>query len=146
MRFRMNIETFMKNYGLKEKKTVIKWINKALIPGANLSKNYIPNSARPPYTKARAKNVSSIYCSMVKACLERRHILPKLYRLCDDEFNGYIEQLVRAGLITKRTTDNIQYYDATISATQYKKKFILDAIEACTRGIAEGTTNALVSA
>lgn len=134
----------MRNYAIKQKQTVIKWINAGLIPGANFKNNYVPDSARPPYTKARAKNANTIYTSIVKASYERRHVLPSLYRISEDEFNGYIDRLVRANLICKRVADNITYYDTPINANNCNKNFILQALEACLKGISEGVTKTLV--
>ena len=140
----MTIDTFMSNYGIKKKETVIKWIVEDLIPGADLASDYVPNSARPPYTKARVKDADSIYCSIVAASRKRYHVLPKIYKICDDEFNGYINRLVEANLISIRVTDNITYYDTPLTAKKCNRKFILEAIEACSRGISEGATTAML--
>ena len=140
----MTIDTFMDNYGIRKKETVIKWIIEKLIPGADLESDYIPDSARPPYTKARAKDANSIYCSIVSASCKRYHVLPQLYKICTDEFNGYINRLVEADLISIRVTDNITYYDATLNAKNCNKKFILNAIESCSKGLSEGTTTAIL--
>ena len=134
----------MRNYGIKKKETVIKWILENLIPGANLDKDYIPDSARPPYTKARIKDSNSIYCSIVAASRKRYHVLPQIYKICEDEFNGYINRLVDAKLIEVRVTDNIAYYDTPITVKKCNRKFILDAIEACSKGISEGATSAIL--
>ncbi len=140
----MTIDTFMSNYGMRTKNTVVKWILDGLIPCANLDQDYVPDSARPPYTKARAKNTNSIYCSIVNASIKRCHVLPKIYKICEDEFNGYINRLVEANLISIRISDDITYYDATPTASRYNKKLILKAIESCTRAISEGITTAIV--
>lgn len=131
----MTLENFMENYGLKNKKTVVDWISKGYIPGANLEKNYVPDSARPPYTRARAKNAGSIYMSIVDASYKRRQVFPALYRLCDEEFESYIENLVQAGLIIKRITDGVIYYDAAVQVENLKRKFILEAVKAVPNGI-----------
>ena len=60
----MTIKEFMNNNGLKNRSTVEKWINDELIPNASIENDYIPNSARVPYTKARAKKAESIYRSI----------------------------------------------------------------------------------
>ena len=140
------IDNFMNNYGIKKKETVIKWILENLIPGADLVSDYVPDSARPPYTKARAKNVNSIYYSIVDASRKRYHVLPKIYKICEDEFNGYIDRLVNANLIEIRITDNITYYDAPLPDKNCNRKFILSALEACSKGIAEGVTSAMINA
>ncbi len=141
----MTIDRFMNNYGIKNKKTVIKWVIDGLIPGADLMNNYVPDSARPPYTKARAKNSDAVYVSIVRAAYNRRHVMPQLYNMCDDEFNGYIARLEQAGLIVSRVSDGITYYDATIGATDINKRFILQVIETVTRATAEGVANAALN-
>lgn len=140
----MKIDTFASRNKVK-RKTVEKWIKDDLIPKADLEKDYIPESARPPYTKARAKNAKSIYVSMVKAAYNRKHILPVLYKICDDEFNGYIERLVNAGCIVKRISDDITYYDATLQANEVNQKFILNALKVISNGVSEGVTTAVIN-
>lgn len=139
----MTLEKFMENYGLKNKRTIVDWISNGYLPGADLEKNYVPDSARPPYTKARARNAGSIYTSIVVASYKRRHVFPSLYKLCDEEFESYIDELVKAGLIVRRTTGGITYYDATVQAEDPKRKFILDAIKAASSGLVEGAIKAL---
>ena len=140
----MTIEEFMKNYNIKKKETVVKWISDQLIPGASLSKDYVPNSARPPYTKARAKTADSIYYSIIKGTRNRLHVLPQIYKICPEEFNTYIEQLEKAELIVRRITDDITYYDLTMKAMNCTKKMVLDIIRSCSEGIAKGITAAMV--
>lgn len=137
----MTIETFAKNNNIKEKR-VKGWIEKELIPRADLDRNYVPDSARQPYTKARAKKASSIYLSIVRASNKRFHVLPQLYGICDDEFEGYINQLVAARLIVKRETDEVTYYDAALEVVNLNRKFVLEAIGMISAGIARGTTEA----
>ena len=134
----------MENYGIKRKKTVIDWILENLIPGANLEEDFIPDSARPPYTKARAKNAKAIYYSIVVASSKRYHVFPRLYGICEEEFNGYIDRLVAANLIAIRITDDIVYYDATIAGVNINRQFVFDAIELCSRGISQGITAAVL--
>ena len=97
------------------KETVIKWINNGYIPGASVENNYVPDSARKPYTKARAKNSDAVYCSIVKACMNFCHVVPALYNMRDDEFNGYIDRLIAAGYISTRVADGVTYYWRAIS-------------------------------
>ena len=127
------------------KKIVEKWIKEGLIPKADLEKNYVPDSARQPFTKARAKNTNAIYVSMVKASYNRRHILPALYKICDDEFYGYIERLINAGCLEKRISDDVTYYDATIKASELNRQFILKALKAISKGVSEGATSAVLN-
>lgn len=140
----MTIDIFMNNYGIKKKETVIKWVLEDLIPGSDLVNDFVPDSARPPYTKARVKNADSIYCSIVAASKKRYHVLPKIYKICDDEFNGYINRLVEANLISIRVTDNITYYDTPLTEKQCNRKFILEMIATCSKGISEGATTAMI--
>lgn len=130
----MTITTFMNNYGIKKKETVIKWILEDLIPSADIGKDYVPDSARPPYTRARAKSSDSIYYSIVDASRKRCHVLPKIYKICEGEFNGYISRLVEANLIVIRTTDNITYYDTPLTAKNCNRKFVLEMIKAGSEG------------
>lgn len=138
----MTIETFAEYHNVKDK-TVKDWIKKELIPGAILEKNYIPDSARVPYTKARAQNARAIYVSIVKGSSNLKHVLPKLYKICDDEFDGYVDRLEGAGFIQRRVSDGITYYDATIEACKIKEELILKAVEAVARGVSEGGMNAI---
>ena len=141
----MTIDKFIKINKINNKKKVANWIKVGLIPGADLENNYVPDSARIPYTEARAKNAKSIYVSMVKGSSERKHILPKIYNLCDEEFDGYVDRLIRAGLLEKRISDNITYYDATIKGSEINKKSIMQTIESISRVVAEGITNAILN-
>lgn len=137
----MTIIDFAKKHNTSER-TVRGWIEKGYIPGSNLAEDYVPASARKPYTKARAKTSDAIYCSIVNAARNRFHVLPPLYDLCEDEFNGYVDCLVDAGYIVRRTTDGITYYDATPQAKHYKKVELLKAIEPAIKAASEGITTA----
>ncbi len=138
----MTIKEFAKEKNKKEK-LVVSWIRKDLIPRASVDNNFIPASARIPYTKARAKTAKGRYISMVKATERFYHIIPKLYGICKDEFDAYIQRLVDAGLIVRRLTDGIEYYDRVFDSNS-KKSFIVKAIEVASRGVTEGITNAII--
>lgn len=114
----------------KNIKTVINWITQGFMPGANLENNYIPNSARQPYTEAKgkAKKVQAIYFSIVQACKKRKHVFPGIYGITETEFNNYINQLINNGLITKRYEDGVTYYDATIEACKQEYKELMKFI------------------
>lgn len=140
----MDIDTFVKNHEYN-KRTVVKWIKEGYIPGADLAANYIPDSARPPYTKARAKNAKAVYSSMVKACQKRQHIFPDLYKMCEEEFYGYIDRLVDAGYIVKRTTDGVEYFDATLLAGSFNAGAFCKIVESVTKAVATGTTEAMLN-
>lgn len=135
----MTISDFATKVKTSEK-TVIRWINNGYIPGASVENNYVPDSARKPYTKARAKNSDAVYCSIVKACMNFCHVVPALYDMCDDEFNGYIDRLIAAGYISTRVADGVTYYDAAITASDFSKskllKDLLPIIKAASEGVA----------
>lgn len=141
----MTIEEYTIKYRVKKKETVINWILEGYVPGSDLATNYIPNSARQPYTKARARNANSIYYSIVKATKNLYHVTAEIYKLCEDEFNGYINRLVEANLIVVRVTDGVTYYDSPVPDKNCNQKFILAAIEAGARGVAQGVTAALIN-
>lgn len=141
----MTIEQFMLNYNIKSKNTVVSWINNELIPLANLAEDFVPDSARPPYTKARAKNAGAIYKSIINASYLRRHVMPKLYHMSNDEFYSYIERLSRAGLIEKNIRDGITYYDATIDACNYNQDYVLKLVRTVVSAGTEGVVKAMIS-
>lgn len=140
----MTIETFASKMS-KSVKIVQKWIQNGYIPGASIKDNFVPDSARIPYTMARAKSADAIYCSIIKAANKRMHVMPELYGLGKDEFDGYIRRLEKAGFIELRVSDGITYYDATLDAMRYSREFILDAIEAVSRGITSGATEVWIA-
>lgn len=144
----MTIDEFVERNRIKNKKTVCNWIKKGYIPGSDEKLNFIPDSARMPYIEARAKKAEAIYNSIVKAACKRKHVFPELYGICDEEFQGYIDELAKAGLIKTRITDGITYYDATLKVVNNDNKFVLEIIkmlsEGATKGIMEVTLSAPV--
>lgn len=140
----MTINEFMIKNNIRKKNTVIAWIEKGLIPNATLDPEYIPESARKPYTRARAKNAKAIYCSIVKATINRYHVMPQNYGICKAEFEAYVDKLVEAKLIDKRVTDGITYYDATITALKIKRETLLEFIERSMEGISRGVTGEIL--
>lgn len=139
----MTIADYSAKYG-KKIETVLKWIYDGLIPMASVDNDYVPNSAREPYF-SNAKKTDAILKSIVKASINLKHVCPKTYDLCNDEFLGYINQLVRAGLITERNTDGVTYYDATILAIEDKNGYLLKAIKQISSGIAQGVMTAIIN-
>lgn len=130
----MEIGSFAKTNGIKVSR-VEKWIKDGLIPGADLDENHVPDSARMPYTQARAKNAKAIYRSIVQATKQRRHVLSQIYGICPEEFESYINQLIEAGLIVRRKTDGITYYDATPKAINADDKNLKQIIESVASAI-----------
>lgn len=140
----MTITEFMDLFKLRNEDTVISWINKGYIPGtrkdAKTGAFIIPELARPPYTKARAKTSNSIYKSIVKACINRYGVCAKLYGLTDTEFQVYIQDLHNAGYIHIETRDNIDYYFATSKSNEFlnsskPQELFKDCVESITKGI-----------
>lgn len=141
----MTISEFAAKTGHKTK--IVKgWIDRGLIPKADISADYVPDSAREPYTKARAKTSDAIYESIVNAARNRRHVLPALYGIGQDEFNGYVDRLIESGLIFARESDGVVYYDATPKAQELKQRELCNIIESISRGCAEGVTTAMMKA
>lgn len=141
----INIETFMRNNDIKKRKTVEDWIAKGLIPGANAETHEVPNAARIPYTKARAKSTLSIYWSILQATRERKHVMPRLYNLTQAEFDYYIRQLVSVGYINVRIEEGITYYDCTINGSTCTQKTLIELFKVTVSAAAEGITRVAAS-
>lgn len=138
---RSNIMT-IKDYSIRcnvSEKTAKQWIQKEYVPGANLETDYVPNSARPPYTEARAKVKfpTSVFGSIMKATLKGKHVVPSLYDMCQEEFDHYIDELAKAELIRVRITDGITYYDPTLEAEVQKQNEIKEIIEKCVEAVSK---------
>lgn len=106
----------MKRTGATKKRYVLEWISDDLIPGiiCENGEYLFPNSARRPYKARSAKpNAKTIRTSIVNACLKRQHVTNRTFDLSKGEFNGFIQDLVNAGLIIERVEDGITYYDST---------------------------------
>lgn len=147
----MTITEFMDSFELKNKDTVLKWINEGYIPGAKkdieTNEFFIPELSRPPYTKARAKTTDSIYKSIVKACIKRKGICAKLYKLSELEFQVYIQELSQAGYIRVEVQNNIKYYFATSKSSEFvKNSKPQKLLESCLGMITECTAKGITSA
>lgn len=141
----MTIEKFMESKNIKNRKKVEKWIENGYIPNASLKKDYIPDSARIPYTQARARKADAIYLSIIRASELRYHVIPDLYSLTQNEFDFYIEQLVQANILAKRVEDEVTYYDITLSKLKYTKNMIFELIESVSKATTEGLSNAFIN-
>lgn len=118
----MSIQEFMDRNNIKSHKKVLNWLNKGLISGAYMNKKgnwVIHELARPPYTRARAKTADSIYISIVEGCNRKKGVCAKLYNISDDEFNVYISNLKKAGLITVKRRKGVEFYFATTKSQAY---------------------------
>lgn len=141
----MTIDYFTELKGIKKKETVEMWIKKGLIPKASIEDDYIPDSARIPYTKARAKNAKSIYYSIISASNKHMHVMPQIYKISQGEFNHYILELEKANLISRRVEDEVEYYDITFVASQYEKKELTNLLETIIKAGTQGCTEAILS-
>ena len=147
----MTITEFMNLFDLKNENTVIKWIEDGYIPGVykddESNEYFIPDLARPPYTKARAKTTNAIYKSIVKACIDRKGVCAKLYKLNEVEFQIYIRDLSDAGYIHIESHNNIEYYFATNKSKEFLKSTKpQELIRSCIGLIAENAAKGITSA
>lgn len=55
---------------------------------------------------------------------------------------AFVDRLVEAGYIVRRTTDDVTYYDATPQAKHYKKLELLKVLEPAIKAASEGITTA----
>lgn len=117
----MDIKGFMRKESIKKEKTVLSWLEKGYIPGAELidGKWYIPENARKPYTERRACNGYSIYKSMVKAFSKGKNIVPQLYNMTTEKFDLHLQTLKKWGLIEEEKLDGLTYYNATPKGMEF---------------------------
>ena len=122
----MTFQEFMEKYNLKNSATVKGWIDKGYIPGASFENNFIPDEARPPYTKSRSKKPGSIYVSIVRALINGYRPIPQCYKtLTEKEFyDVYMASLIAGGLViaVEDTSHNIINYYPSEKALEYVQK------------------------
>ena len=149
----MNIKEFMDLFELKNIKTVKGWLENGFIIGAIKDENgvwNIPDLARPPYTKARAKNTISIYSSIVEACIHRKSVCAKLYKINENEFKEYILNLQKEGFISIKVVDDIEYYFATTKSEMYLnnkeglKKHLKSIYQTTLEAVVQGVTKTVI--
>ena len=155
----MDIKAYMKKVGVTKVKYVQRWIELDLIPGIingdDILNAQFPDSARRPYCVGALKpgiSADRIRAHIVAACLARQHISKELCYASTGEFEGFINELETASLIRKRVEDGITYFDSTDKSEAYTgkklneiRKFVLDAINACSEGAAKGAISALLA-
>ncbi len=98
-------------------KTIKGWMKKGYIPGAH--DDYIPDSARKPYTATKARKGTDIIRSILKACDNHWSVFAAMYGISDAEFGNYIVSLLSAGLISDYQEDGITYYNITASGAAF---------------------------
>ncbi len=105
--------------------TVLDWCKKNYIRGLDTDAegNYIiPKSVKKPYTGSRSKG-DAIYTSIVKATLKGLDVCPELYNMSCAEFEKYINQLKKAGVIDTYidSETQIEYFCHTLSSSDFSK-------------------------
>lgn len=151
-----NLNEFMSWVGVSKKQYVKEWLDKKLIPGVilgeDLEDTWFPESARRPY-KERGKirpttDANTLRAHIVNAALNKQYISHQMCYVCSDEFDVYINDLVKANLIQIRITDGVTYYDSTQESKNYKineiKPIVNGALAAISKGIAEGVVTAIL--
>ena len=122
----MTFLEFMEKYYLKNAATVKEWIDKGYIPGANFDNNFIPDEAKPPYTKSRSKKPGSIYVSIVRALIRGYRPIPQCYKTITEKefYDVYMASLISGGLViaVKDTSLNIVNYYPSEKALEYVQK------------------------
>ena len=122
----MPFQKFMEKYNLKNSATVKGWIDKGYIPGASFENNYIPDEARPPYTKSRSKKPGSIYVSIVRALINGYRPIPQCYKTITEKefYDVYMASLIAGGLViaVEDTSLNIINYYPSEKALEYVQK------------------------
>lgn len=122
----MTFLEFMEKYNLKNAATVKGWIDKEYIPGANFDNNFIPDEAKPPYTKSRSKKPGSIYVSIVRALISGYRPIPQCYKTITEKefYDVYMASLISGGLViaVEDTSLNIVNYYPSEKALEYVQK------------------------
>ena len=122
----MTFQEFMEKYNLKNSATVKGWIDKGYIPGASFENNFIPDEARPPYTKSRSKKPGSIYVSIVRALINGYRPIPQCYKTITEKefYDVYMASLIAGGLViaVEDTSLNIINYYPSEKALEYVQK------------------------
>ena len=127
----LSLEEFMNRWHVSNKRYVDIWIDKGLIPGAvrdKQTKTYsFPDSARRPYQGPGLKpalSADKIRAHIVKAAIERKYISAPICYTSEDEFQVYVNQLVKANLIETGVEDGIVYINSTLNSSAYSKKHL----------------------
>ena len=122
----MTFQKFLEKYNLKNSATVKGWIDKGYIPGASFENNFIPDEARPPYTKSRSKKPGSIYVSIVRALINGFRPIPQCYKTITEKefYDVYMASLIAGGLViaVEDTSLNIINYYPSEKALEYVQK------------------------
>ena len=120
------------------------WIKAGLVNGASYTDGVfiISDSARPPYMRASSKNSAAIRKGIVVACKRRLSVNAKVFRIPEEEFQVYVDQLIRKNLVEKRNIDGTDYYYSTQNADDMSEKSVYRII----KGLTEAAVGAAVGA
>ena len=122
----MTFQSFMEKYGLKNAATVRTWIESCFIPGADYEADFVPDEARPPYVRARAKKPGAIYVSIVRALINGFRPIPDMYPTITKEefFEVYMESLISSGIVIAKNDESLgitNYYPS-----EKAKKYVFE--------------------
>ena len=134
----MTFQAFMEKYHLKNSATVRSWIEKGYIPGASFEESFIPDEAKPPYTKSRAQKPSSIYVSIVRALINGYRPIPQSYKTITEKefYDVYMASLISSDLVIAvedRELNLINYYpsERAMEYVQKNDKELLSFLKLC---------------
>ena len=85
--------------------------------------DYIPNSARRPYTLARAKKGTSLIKSILRGLDMGYGVNASIYGISEEQFQAIIQSLIDQEFVISHIEDGITYYDITISGNEKIKSF-----------------------
>lgn len=151
----MDCREFMAREGVRKRSTVMKWLDKELIPGVAYNEEteqweFAESSRRPHTVRLKAKaDANKIRASMVYACVKRHHINAAMYHMSQSEFNAFVADLEEAGLIKIRKEGPWVYYDSTLKSESYRGKTFTQIerlIKTCLSTTAEAAAKGAVTA
>ena len=152
---------FMEMFGVS-KRTMANWKKKNWIRGGRYLEDgtyYIPNSARPPYSRRSTRcKYKGMYNSLLNGIRSGKDVFPALYGITDTMFQAYISYLVEEKYIRPVVEEGITYYIPLekcverrgLASSDVKRtlregiEIVSPLVEAGARGRSEGTTNAIL--
>lgn len=129
----------------KSDKTVMGWIKNGLVNGAAyVNGTYtISDLSRPPYMHASSRSAASIRKGIVVGCKRSLSVNCKVFKISEDEFNVYVDQLIAADLIEKRVIEGVAYYFSTMRADSMSEKQIYKLMKDFASTVTEAATGAI---
>lgn len=96
----------------------------------------------PPYTRASSKNAGTIRKGIVVACMRRLSINARVFDISDYEFDVYVNQVEKLGLIEKHVIDGVTYYYSTAKADDLTEKQVYKAVKELMGTVTEAVVGA----